>query len=146
MVSGVSVQCGHESVGDFVMQCRCLLRGQWPIRNHVSTDVCWWFSSLVSLRNESEGSRGSVHVMVSYCGDSASFLIHRFLFVCFWCCNMAEMLSGRGLSQRSAGRWGVSLLYIGPSDAFLASPSAFSLPLIPLCPGIHLTVMLRDHR
>ena len=146
MVSGVSVQCRHESVGDFVMRYKCLLRGQWPVRNHVSTDVYQRFSSLVSLRNKSEGSRGSVCVMVSYRGDSASFLIHQFLFVCFWCCNMAEMLSGRGLSQRSAGRWGVSLLYIGPSDAFLASPSAFSLPSIPLCPGIHLTVMLRDRR
>ena len=62
MVSGVLLQCGHESEGDLVMRLRYLFKGQWFVRSQMSIDVCRRrVLRSVSFVNELDRSLGSIH-------------------------------------------------------------------------------------
>ena len=71
------------------------------------------------------------------CGDSCHLLFHLFFesLLCF--CFMADMLIFSGQCSRF-GRSVLSELW--PSAAFFASASAISLPCMPTCPAIQLSV------
>ena len=60
MVSGVLLQCGHESEGDLVMHLRYLFKGQWFVHSQMSIGVCHQVLRSVSFVNELDGSLGSI--------------------------------------------------------------------------------------
>src|SRR5712672_3765362 len=71
--------------------------------------------------------------------DLRHFVVHSSFSLAAWLCFRADGFISKG-RRRYMGR--ASLSEDDPFAAFLASSSAFSLPLIPSCPAVHLFVIL----
>ena len=67
--SGPCKHAGHSGESIFLIRCKCLARGAWPVRSWVRMLVSFLGSCVVSLRNLLDGAVGSVIFIRSNRGD-----------------------------------------------------------------------------
>jgi hypothetical protein len=84
-----------------------------------------------------EGREGSMFLNLAYLGDPNQSCLHLAFRAVFSACIDADLLR-LSCFLSVLGRFAVS--DVAPSAAFLALTSASSLPGMPVCPAVHLSV------
>src|SRR5882724_7250118 len=137
-VSSALLHIGHTGESFLPILFRCACSGTCPVHSWMSRDPFHRSRPCVSLLNLDDGIDGSIALNLWHLGESSncSFVLMLIHFLWHW--RAADLLIGI-LPLHITGSLPRSL--DSPLAARFASPSALSLPRIPSCPGVHLTLI-----
>ena len=96
---------GHSGESIFLIRCKCLARGAWPVRSWVRMLVSFLGSCAVSLRNLLDGAVGSVIFIRLNRGDFCHSFCACALSLCYRDVWTRNRMHGRrtGRTDRSYG-------------------------------------------